>query len=474
MPGLRDVLQGCHGQLGLRPPSEPTRLVAVKQEIEQRLAGVPTRPPADDLLAATHAKLRVLVAAGGGAGGGGDGYDLSGLSRAELKRVPWVLFEARVPETEPLAANKELVKGILRALIDRGSAAAVSAMMAAFLWAYPDQLPFFQPLRRVLAGHLLPAAKGARNARWHACEVRCGLLAEDAPVRLAARLSGGVEDPGQILDDCGLTGMLASGALVERAYVAWIRMVREGLASGRQAQVSLDRLIAFSRHPEDASGLRHYKYRVPLADGLLLPFAERPADPLQAEAIKGFLLDVLGDPRLTGARRWARIDDRARQVMYQWLVTTTLQDFFRLLEYAAESDQTAARHWRARKAFWSRYLKAGHIRDAWVALGPVTQIDAHQFLSAESRTYAVLDRGASVLANHSVIIMRIGDLIVTEWSHSGKFRAWREGNGRQPSLYEGRYTRETLIDFPDEEVIHHGGWEGKISDVIYKYTGIHA
>jgi hypothetical protein len=183
------------------------------------------------------------------------------------------------------------------------------------------------------------------------------------------------------------------------------------------------------------------------------------------------LLDTLGDPRLTGAQRWHGVDVRARAVMLRWLVTATLEDFFRLLEYAAKHDETAARHWKARKTFWSRYLHAGHIHDAWVALGPLTEIEARGFLSDESRTYAKLV-GSGVKPNHSVIIMRLGSLTITEWSHVGKFRAWYSDNKNPPALHQRRYSRSRLIAHADKELSHFSGWQWKVADVIYQQTGL--
>jgi hypothetical protein len=157
--------------------------------------------------------------------------------------------------------------------------------------------------------------------------------------------------------------------------------------------------------------------------------------------------------------------------MLRWLVSATLEDFFRLLEYAAKHDETAARHWKARKAFWSRYLRAGHIHDAWVALGSVTEVEARGFLSDESRMYAKLS-GSGVMPNHSVIIMRVGSLTITEWSHVGKFRVWYADNRNPPRLHKRAYKRSTLVAHADQELSHFSGWQQKVADAIYQQTGL--
>jgi hypothetical protein len=61
---------------------------------------------------------------------------------------------------------------------------------------------------------------------------------------------------------------------------------------------------------------------------------------------------------------------------------------------------------------------------------------------------------------------------ITEWSHSGKFRAWIAGNRSAPAPYLPSYFRSPLIEGADFEVSHHGGWQDRIADVIYDQTGV--
>ncbi|NBC13318.1 MAG: hypothetical protein GVY09_08230 [Gammaproteobacteria bacterium] len=239
------------------------------------------------------------------------------------------------------------------------------------------------------------------------------------------------------------------------------------------AERHLERLLAWSRAADDPRALRFKGERTPLADGLLLPFTDGNPGPSVAAPIKAFLLDILGDPRLTGKQRWSGVDPRARQVMLGWLVTETLEDFFRLLEYAAQSDAIARRHWNARKTFWSRYLEAGAIADAWVALGPLARIEARGMLSGSGDTYAVLKPGYNVQKNHSAIILRIGQLMITEWSHSGSFRAWRQDASGCPKLYQSDYTRSKLVQTAEHTIAHHSGWQARVADLIYDQTGIY-
>jgi hypothetical protein len=94
-------------------------------------------------------------------------------------------------------------------------------------------------------------------------------------------------------------------------------------------------------------------------------------------------------------------------------------------------------------------------------------------LSGSSKTYAELKKGYNVQNNHSVIIMRIGSLIITEWSHSGKFRAWRFDARRCPTLYKSAYSRSELVNGAEFEIAHYSGWQRRFADYIYDETGVH-
>ncbi|WP_295883935.1 EH signature domain-containing protein [uncultured Thiohalocapsa sp.] len=422
------------------------------------------RPPSPDLRQATYAHLD-RIAANGGQG-------MSGLSSAELRTAPWVIFEPFGEDAGAiaLAARDGVLPAYLRELFRRGKASAVAALIHCFLLFYPQRLPLFEQLREVIPAQLLPRVSGGRIARWRGCADQCGLFAADAPIQLAARLAQAEEAPDLVLERCCLAGQLTTGEFAREAFSRFLAATSSQLRTASASTNLLERLLSLSRRPDDARRFRFERDRFALVNGLLLPFAEGSPGPAVAEPIKAFMLDMLGDPRLTGT--WNGADPRARQVMLGWMVTQTLEDFFRLLEYAANSDATARRHWAARKTFWSRYLRAGVIADAWVALGPVARIEARDMLSGSGQTYAVLKPGYNVQKNHSAIVMRIGNLVITEWSHSGSFRAWRSDAPACPRLYQDTYTRRELVTNPVHELAHYSGWQSRVADLIYDETGI--
>ena len=461
MAGLRESLRAMSGSPLLPPPLEPIRTREIRASFERTLGALPLRPPDPDLLRSTY---RVLsdIASGGGS--------LAGVSLAHLRRAPWVLFEPLREGSPPLADNLEFLQAYLREIMRRASGSIVAALLTAFFVFYPARTRGFEPLRRLLANTLVPQMPGSRGARWRTCVADFGLLEPDGPLRLASRLASSADNPAALLAGNCLNGSAAEGAFVVQAFAEWTSLIRTDLGRGRCTEDRLGRYLGFARSPLNSDRLRYERARTSVAEGLLLPFAEGSPGPHHQEAIREFLLATLGDPRLTGAARWAGVDPRARQVMLAWLVRTTLEDFFRLLEYVANhgNDATARRHWRTRKAFWTRYLNAGLIQDAWVVMKPNVRAEARQFLSSQSGEYGSLWSGG--LPNHSAIVMRIGGLTITEWSHSGKFRVWNPGHPSPPLLHQPSYHRLDLVRGANHEDSHNGAWQRRFQDAIYEQT----
>jgi hypothetical protein len=71
--------------------------------------------------------------------------------------------------------------------------------------------------------------------------------------------------------------------------------------------------------------------------------------------------------------------------------------------------------------------------------------------------------------------MVIGDLLITEWSHSGKYRVW-DNREKGPLLYKNAYTRERLINYCDYDGSHfgssNGAWQSNLSSLINNLTGL--
>ena len=176
--------------------------------------------------------------------------------------------------------------------------------------------------------------------------------------------------------------------------------------------------------------------------------------------------------------RWQGVSEEAVRVVLSWLVAETLEDFFRLVEHTAKSDQTAKRHWRYRKAFWSAYLHAGVISDAWMVLASNVDADAQAVFDIDREAYGRFRRGTGEDRRHAALMLRIGHLLITDWSHTGKYRVWQENlsNASLPSMYKALYAKFDLVKGADFEGSHYqaeaGGWQRILAAHICDKTGI--
>lgn len=221
--------------------------------------------------------------------------------------------------------------------------------------------------------------------------------------------------------------------------------------------------------------------RVSFADALLRHWGrEKPADSVKKVLIE-FFVRSYGDPRFEGHRQfqWQGVSPQAMATFKNWLTGDTLRGFMKLLQ------RTADDIWMHRQRFWMAYYDKGCIDEAWLALGQDALWEAKRLLVDEKGMgYGYLEGGAS--SNQSVMFLKIGDLVFTEWSHNGSLRAYREGYLDTPKLYEKSYHGADLraaqsMDFHDGANINpglvhshsdKGTWQRKARDFIRSNTGV--
>jgi hypothetical protein len=221
--------------------------------------------------------------------------------------------------------------------------------------------------------------------------------------------------------------------------------------------------------------------RVPFANAMLSHWGrEKPAD-----SIKNILIDffvrVYGDPRFSGHRQfqWHGVAPQAMGSFLNWLTGDTLRGFMKLLQ------RTADDIWVHRQKFWMAYYEKGCIDEAWLALGYDAFLQASKLKSDEKGMgFGRIESGAS--NNQSVLLLKIGDLIFTEWSHNGSLRASHQSDEMAPNLYQNIYQGAALrsivsMDFHygmnvNPQLVHSnssgGTWQRKARDFICRHTGV--
>jgi hypothetical protein len=388
------------------------------------------------------------------------------ITKREYRLVPWALIQP-CDENSPLFEQAGAISNIFVWIEQKNKIEIFSPFIHVFLYEYPNSSSQFETLRQSLLNyivknqhHKLKPVKG-----WIE---QTGLLQHDAP-------------------DLTVNRILSEGL---QASFSELKLIN-GLQFGKFALISLQRLFTLlsaelagyeqstKRKLTDGllkllvngDTLTYPTLRIDIADGLLQSFqSQRPTD-YEKNKLKDFFLQLYGDPRASKGS-WVGVSEEAIEVLKSWMVEDTMLDFFKLLSNVAKTDFTADKHWHYRKRFWNAYLKKGYVQEAWVALGPFAQLHANTYIKGGANTYAALSGGNN---RHSALIMVIGDLLITEWSHSGKYRVW-DNKAEGPQLYNKTYTREHLISYCDHDGSHvgsdAGAWQSNLSSLINNLTGL--
>lgn len=469
MPGLREILSFFSAAAILAPPRKPDHLQNAAIEVRRELGNLTPKQPTRFDLAETHAAISHLL---------GAGQSLADLPIRHLKRAPWVMFDSLDDHHEPLAEQRDYLSVYLAELSERASNLGIMSLATVFLRYYPEGKPYFEPLRRQIID-LLPMATGPRARSLRQRSDEYGFYEEGGAAVLGAALTAS-DNPAQLLEDAGLTGILAERGFIESAIRKFLSNLQYDLSKDAVTSARLSTLLAFLA----ASGGKSHQVRYPglraeLADALLLPFDSRAPSPEVRELIRNFVVKHYDDPRIKLAL-WQGVDDRSLAVVRRWLVDSTLEDFFRVVREGSQYDDDADRMWPYREAFWRAYLKKGVITEAWVVLGYVIARSARRFLEGHEGAYGKLSQGGGAKATHAVLILRIGDLVITEWSHTGKYRVWHEDNQSAPKFYKSKlpYSRNELVTNPDFDGSHHGAqngnWQSNLATRIAEWTGVKA
>jgi hypothetical protein len=445
-----------------------SQLASVRTQLERQFADIAAKRPEEfDLSEAWAALLDAKRR----------GNDLRSLDRKTLRHAPWVIFDVR-EGLSPLAGDKRFVEAYLKRLTESGTAAALINLAQGFLYAYPTRLLTFDTFASALP-RLLERCQTARCKRLLDCVTRHRLLEPEGPATVWDYLAGEHDAVAEMLMRIGLSETLQRGGFGNAVFEGAMAATRRALTVNTlSAENTVTRLFDLAKDETRASGkFRFPAHRAALVESLVLPFAEGARGEIVRQLIETFVLQHYGDPRVDRSQ-WQGVSEEAIRVVSGWLVAETLEDFFRLIEHTAKGDPMASRHWRYRKAFWSTYLREGVISEAWMVLAEQVDQDARRILDLDRKAYGRFRRGSGEQHNHAALMLRIGDLLIIDWSHNGKYRVWESDRRPEeaPAMYQSMYTWFSLTRGADFEGVHNytekGTWQRRLARDILDRTGI--
>jgi hypothetical protein len=345
---------------------------------------------------------------------------------------------------------------------------------------------------------MLSRSEHASLHLWRSADAKFALFdAGMGPKRVAQTLIGGPETVADILRQIGMHDPLrATGGFFRAAVAQMISELPQSLSS-RLAAVAWERsagLLEITRTERDhprreftKPALRFPEMSGEVARASLSPWLAKPSiiTPPR-DVVKAFLLRTIGDPRLNEHKSaWLGAGSAATKLMRSWLAAETLEAFFSLISQSNDDQQ-----WRYRRAFWRACLKKIPDAEVWVVLGSALsgRAGAIRDLNGSFGTFA----GSTASGDQAAFLMRLGDLILSEWSNVGAVRAWAVGGKHCPALYRDSYhgfdLKAPCLDFPNHPTRGNGGsfggrglyhhssasglWQGCVAALLRNRLGI--
>ena len=108
--------------------------------------------------------------------------------------------------------------------------------------------------------------------------------------------------------------------------------------------------------------------------------------------------------------------------------------------------------------------------EAWVLLGRKAGAYVRELRASGDQEVASLDCGKLTGAQNgqSVLVMRVGELTIVEWSHSGACRVWLSNDPKAPRLHQATTDRTELMTESLDRITHdhRGNWQQPLHTII--------
>lgn len=311
-----------------------------------------------------------------------------------------------------------------------------------------------------------------RLIKWHSRELQYSLFAKNPKLDVIVNEFIDCKNEWRLFSErTGLEG--------ELAQVGFAVAVGDQLLKRLMDSPSSELIQAVKSYHVYDDKLRFPQRKAQLIEALISPWlnGKQLGEPVQ-KAVRDWLLKHFSDLRLPVHDRahWHAVRPEYKKIMLRWLIGETLNQFFEIIDQVAKDS-----HWSYRKAFWNAYYKKDAFDEAWVVLGVDAKYYARRVFG-EKISAATLS--GSARQDHSVLIVRIGDLVLADWSHDGKCRAWKVDDRFCPERYKLQYSGD-LLRAPSMQIVdshvhdgisHHSSdnylWQNRLSQFIYEHTGV--
>jgi hypothetical protein len=329
----------------------------------------------------------------------------------------------------------------------------LSAMMSVYMMSY---MPGSAHTTALAAA--LQLTQKHLSQKWQTLlrQVPSILNPREAPHEIAI-LMREMDEPWSGLRALGIRSPHAPG-LMDHAHLAYLKEIAPRL----DERCEIDKLLNWLK-PEGKDA--RSSGATEAIEALLAPWRETtPESELQSYLVEA-LVSFYRDPRVHRGFPWGGVEPSLMVVIMRWLTGENIRFFLDVVSAVEESHM-----WAPRRKFWLGLYERKMIDEAWVAFSREGAIKASS-MRANTENRAGLAYGRQVAGgsrtNTSLLILKIGNCIVVEGSHSYKVHVFRGNNTSAPGLFQPRYDCERIRLTPGAETTPHlGNWQGRVRELI--------
>jgi hypothetical protein len=354
------------------------------------------------------------------------------ISRRDLRHAPWCIFLTQTP----VGGNLTRLEQLLREIAACGRTRLFRTLAAAYFHFFDPNSTAIRLVAVFLVRHVehlgLPWTRAHREAELFTPAV--------GVERVAAKALATGRVPDTVFQELGFSDLGLLAGFRKHAFFRGLELIAGGDNAEPLKRLDLVRDWAWTDGKP-----RYEEGRARVANALLLPFGGTTPDKHIRDKYLAVVLPVLGDPR-TSPGRWIGCE-KAEEIARRWLTEASLRQFFEVVDKVA-----APERWIYRRAFWNSLHQRNYIQEAWVVFESNGAKEARRMFGKDI-SFGVFDSYGGVQPGHSALLLRIGSLIVVEWSHNGKCRIWDEDSGAEaPRLFQRNYNASDLR----REITQHG------------------
>lgn len=329
-----------------------------------------------------------------------------------------------------LTGFRDLQKFLLQQAARTGRANLLSAMCEGYFEGWKQDDPLTVEVSRIVqdrSGKLPEPFAHLASSLPETLDPFAGAL------RVAERMAQ-ADRPFEMLTSCGFVDPHALGFCTEasRRFLSTLPPVR--------TRADMVRLMEWCR-PEGQLGLQGAQM-IEAINLLLRPWVRENPAKADQKFITDCLVSHFDDPRIAGEHVWKDVDRACRGVLLRWLAGDSILAFMDIISAVEHKNPET---WRMRREFWTRLYDEGTVSEAWVALHPDAVAEAKsRFDRTQNMSLKAYAKQSGKRRDTSLLIMRAGNKVIVEGSHTYRVHIFGEGALQRPELYLEIYKDEEI------------------------------